>query len=226
MNRNIITSRYLYLSQALQKGKAGEHLVCAELILQGYNAFLADAGQNYDVLVDVGQMIRVQVRSSSKRFFNNVYRFRLREGKRSERCKNVRDTDCYAFVALDTREIAFVPALLLTKGSEKVVSLVEIKTGTSKGRTFSLFSKFNHKEILSGETKDAINTYRTKLVLLHSNHVTGEAHFNSKMTTSQVNEMKEIFATGKHTQADIARRYNVSQSCIHSILSGKNRLNG
>ncbi len=32
------------LSKELQIGKAGEHLVCCDLIQQGYNAFLADQG--------------------------------------------------------------------------------------------------------------------------------------------------------------------------------------
>lgn len=41
----------LILSKELQLGKAGEHLVCFDLINQGYNAFLADQGLPYDVVV-------------------------------------------------------------------------------------------------------------------------------------------------------------------------------
>jgi len=40
------------LSKELQIGKAGEHLVCTDLILKGYNAFLSDQGVPFDVLVE------------------------------------------------------------------------------------------------------------------------------------------------------------------------------
>lgn len=38
----------------LAAGAAGEHLVCADLLLQGYRAFLSDQNCPYDVAVDVG----------------------------------------------------------------------------------------------------------------------------------------------------------------------------
>ena len=53
------------LSKELQLGKAGEHLVCFDLISQGHNAFLADQGLPYDVLVDLdGSIKRIQVKTS------------------------------------------------------------------------------------------------------------------------------------------------------------------
>lgn len=53
------------ISNELQMGKAGEHLVCADLILQGYNAFMADQGLPYDVVVDTdGKIHKVQVKST------------------------------------------------------------------------------------------------------------------------------------------------------------------
>src|SRR5687767_8883562 len=42
------------LSTSLQLSKASEHLACAELILQGFNAFIVDAGLPYDILADRG----------------------------------------------------------------------------------------------------------------------------------------------------------------------------
>jgi hypothetical protein len=43
------------LSTELQTGKAAEHLVCCDLILQGYSAFLADAGLPYDGYLHASQ---------------------------------------------------------------------------------------------------------------------------------------------------------------------------
>jgi hypothetical protein len=40
--------------RALELGKAAEHIVCADLILAGYRAFLADQGLPYDVVFDQG----------------------------------------------------------------------------------------------------------------------------------------------------------------------------
>ena len=54
-------------SDDLEVGKAAEHLVCADLIMSGYRAFLSDQGLPYDILVDVdGALLRVQVKSTRK----------------------------------------------------------------------------------------------------------------------------------------------------------------
>ena len=54
-------------SDDLELGKAAEHLVCADLIMQGYRAFLSDQGLPYDILVDVqGVFVRVQVKATRK----------------------------------------------------------------------------------------------------------------------------------------------------------------
>ncbi|KKK68604.1 hypothetical protein LCGC14_2942380, partial [marine sediment metagenome] len=74
------------LSKELQIGKAGEHLVCFDLIRQGFNAFLADQGLPYDVLIDKGERIyRIQVKTCTKKSTygknKDVYRFSLRSAK-------------------------------------------------------------------------------------------------------------------------------------------------
>ena len=49
----------------LDVGTAGEHLVCADLLLGGYVAFRADQNCAYDVAVDLGgRLIRLQVKST------------------------------------------------------------------------------------------------------------------------------------------------------------------
>lgn len=107
------------LSNELQMGKAAEHLVCADLILQGCNAFLADQGLPYDVVVDTDQGLkRVQVKSSSipvsvEKRIVPVYRYTTRRAKRGDRKVGLSEVDFYAFVALDIAKIAYLPMHLL-----------------------------------------------------------------------------------------------------------------
>ena len=106
-------------NRALEIGKAGEHLVCADLLLKGYRAYLSDQGLPYDVIVDTdGRLIRLQVKSTlSTRNVNAqgripriAYNFNARRrGKNGQSRLDINDCDVIAFVALDIRQIAYVP---------------------------------------------------------------------------------------------------------------------
>lgn len=54
-------------SKQLQIGKAGEYLVCADLIMKGFIAFPSEQGLPYDVLLDTGKkLLKVQVKTTEK----------------------------------------------------------------------------------------------------------------------------------------------------------------
>ena len=54
-------------SKQLQVGKAGEYLVCADLIIKGFVAFPSEQGLPYDVLLDTGEkLLKVQVKTTEK----------------------------------------------------------------------------------------------------------------------------------------------------------------
>jgi hypothetical protein len=103
--------------RALSFGKAAEHLVCADLLVSGYTAFLTDQGMPYDVVVDLGhRLVRVQVKSTWRsknanargKVPNDVYVFHARRrGKRG--ASRLQDSDCdvIAFVGLDIKTIAY-----------------------------------------------------------------------------------------------------------------------
>lgn len=109
--------------RALEIGAAGEHMVCADLLLQGHRAFQAAQGSTYDVVVDVaGRLIRIAVKSTvkarpriSRPGSRSVYRFsigrasRVKAGKYRQRAYEVADVDVVAMVALDSRRIAYSP---------------------------------------------------------------------------------------------------------------------
>lgn len=106
-------------SDDLEVGKTAEHLVCADLIMSGYRAFLSDQGLPYDILVDIeGTLLRVQVKStrkpknhgSSTRSMPGYFFHLRRAGKGGRRRYPENAFDLYALVALDRQAVAYLPA--------------------------------------------------------------------------------------------------------------------
>lgn len=102
----------------LAAGVAGEHLVCADLLLQGFRAFMADQNCPYDIAVDIGgRLIRLQVKSTrgSRSIPQRVGHFPAymwhvrRAGKKGRRVYGEGEFDLLALVALDCRKVAYLP---------------------------------------------------------------------------------------------------------------------
>jgi hypothetical protein len=103
-------------SRDLETGKAAEHLVCCDLLLKGYNAFLSDQGLPYDIIVDLGfRLLRIQVKGTRRpknpmpgHRLSNGYFFGIRRaGKGGQRIYGDNECDMYALVALDIHAIAY-----------------------------------------------------------------------------------------------------------------------
>ncbi len=146
------------ISTSLQLGKAAEHLVCFDLIRQGYNAFLADQGCGFDVLVEKNYKIyRIQVKARSSAInvgkSKNVYRFLTRRGLMSRgkkgRVTQKNEVDFFAFVAVDLKKIAYLPVKQFSNKDGTVFQCIELKTKDSYGdrnvnsRVFESYSKLN-----------------------------------------------------------------------------------
>jgi len=132
------------LSKELQIGKAGEHLVCCDLIMQGYNSFLADQGLPFDVLVESnGKIKRIQIRTTQRlRSYDrakDIYRFQLRRAKGSKSRIMEIEVDYFAFVALDIKEVAYIPISQMKAKSGKVKQTMDFKSRKIKyeGRVYS-----------------------------------------------------------------------------------------
>lgn len=106
-------------ADALEIGRAAEHLVVADLILQGVRAFLTDQGQPYDVIADVdGRLIRIQVKSTLKPKNVNsqgrnpriAYSWNVRRRGKGGAGERLSDFHCdvVALVALDIRRVAYL----------------------------------------------------------------------------------------------------------------------
>jgi len=102
----------------LQLGKAGEYLVCADLILQGYIAYPSEQGLHYDVVVDIGKkLMRIQVKTTAtykaipqRKRYSPAYLFNARRcGKDGRQSYSDDDVDIMAFVCLEDKLIGYVP---------------------------------------------------------------------------------------------------------------------
>lgn len=103
----------------LQIGKAGEYLVCADLIINGFVAYPTEQGLPYDLILDIGKrLLKVQVKTTRKpkeipqrKTSIPAYIFHIgNNGKQNSRKKySSLDVDLFALVSLDTRRIAYIP---------------------------------------------------------------------------------------------------------------------
>ncbi len=126
------------LSRELQIGKAGEHLVCCDLIEGGLNAFLADQGLPYDVLVDIEGIIRrLQVKTCTRKSdqgkSKDVYRFSIRTAKGARRAIEAKNIDYIAFVFLDKRIVQYIPVEMITAPNGFLKQCIDFReTGNTK----------------------------------------------------------------------------------------------
>lgn len=104
-------------SKQLQIGKAGEYLVCADLIMKGFIAFPSEQGLPYDVLLDTGEkLLKVQVKTTEKARLvqqrNNptpAYIFSIkRAGSNGKTRYEEKEIDLFALVCLDTMQIGYL----------------------------------------------------------------------------------------------------------------------
>ena len=103
----------------LQIGKAGEYLVCADLILKGFIAFPSEQGLPFDVVFENNnKLLKVQVKTTrgakfipQRKTSIPAYIFHIGvNGKGARRKKYAASSvDIFALVALDTKTISYLP---------------------------------------------------------------------------------------------------------------------
>ncbi len=101
----------------MQAGKAGEYLVCADLISKGYVAYLSEQGLPYDVVLDTGEkLLKIQVKATRthkqtpQRVSNiNTYSFNVKRcGKGNKNFRSESSCDLFALVALDEKQVGYM----------------------------------------------------------------------------------------------------------------------
>lgn len=108
-------------NNAAKVGAAGEHLACADLILNGHNVILtAGLNNTADILIEHGdQYLRVQVKTTlqpaiayTKKMLNQkkIYRFNIAtHGYKNKKTYHNKKIDIFALVAIDSGLIAYIP---------------------------------------------------------------------------------------------------------------------
>jgi hypothetical protein len=74
----------------------------------------------------------------------------------------------------------------------------------------------NVEHLQLGTYKDNMQDCSKKRRIAH-----GTRNPHAKLTDSDVREIRELYASGKHTQWELARRYGVWQGSIWQIIKGK-----
>ncbi len=101
----------------MQAGKAGEYLVCHDLIMKGAIAYPSEQGLPYDVILDMnGWLKKIQVKTTQKprtvpqrNKTTKAYIFNIkRHGKNNTKKYTDNDVDIFALVALDTMQVSYL----------------------------------------------------------------------------------------------------------------------
>lgn len=137
-------------SNELQIGKAGEYLVCADLILTGFIAFPSEQGLPYDVLLDTGKkIIRVQVKTTSRlrtvpqrKSDSKMYIFNIkRHGKNNSILYTNHEVDIFALVCLDTRKVGYIK-------NKDMPTTINIRADELKGTHYDEKGKQDYQEVI------------------------------------------------------------------------------
>jgi hypothetical protein len=107
---------------SLNIGIAGEHIVCADLLLNGHNPVMCNQNSKYDILaetLDKSRLLRIQVKTTARcrqsppsRNDTPSYTFRIARATANGAPKyKDNDFDILACVALDSMSIAYIPWL-------------------------------------------------------------------------------------------------------------------
>jgi hypothetical protein len=106
--------------------KVGEYLVAAELTDKGFDVTMAAEKLTYDLIADKsGRLLKVQVKTAS---YSPEWGYRFcthrcsHKGAGRSRSYPTDDVDVFAFVALDLRAVAFMPACQVIEGSNVELS--------------------------------------------------------------------------------------------------------
>ena len=186
-------------SKELQTGKAGEYLVCADLILKGFVAFPSEQGLPYDVLLDTEEkIIRIQVKTTSgpriipqratdsKAYIFNVKRCGKGNGKRYG--KN--EIDIFALVCLDTRMIGYIKA-------DDMPDTINYRIDSLRGSYYdekgiqdsmvvsSLFSSGSSRREISEKTGVAYTTISRMLQAGYHPFKTGARYFSETQRSAE-----------------------------------------
>lgn len=210
------------MKDALQYGKAGEHLVCADLLMNGYEAYLSDQGLAYDVVLDhANRLYRIQVKSCIKpRNANSqgrndrfVYSYcARRRGKEGNKRLNDNECDFVAFVGLDIRKVAY----FLVNFTPTTLAITDNNPGTDIRFDDYPISLVLERENWIKKYKAITDVSQEKF----NRRSKAKQGVGSNLTNKDVFQIKRKIMDGVK-QSEIAKQFSVSQQTICGIKKGR-----
>lgn len=156
-------------SNEMQLGKAGEYLVCADLILKGFVAFPSEQGLPYDVVLDNGKkIIRVQVKTTKgpriipqRATETNAYIFNIKRcGKGNKQRYGLNEVDVFALVCLDTMDIGYIK-------SESMPDTINLRVDSLRGSYYDEKGIADYLKVIELHKTIKSQTEISKLLGIH-----------------------------------------------------------
>jgi DNA-binding XRE family transcriptional regulator len=180
------------VSNELQKGKAGEYLVCADLILKGFVAFISEQGLPYDVVLDTGKrLLKIQVKTSSgtrkvpqRKMESQMYIFNIkRHGMNNQKRYAAGEVDLFALVCLSTRKIGYLtnadmPETINIRADELKGSYYDEKGILDYEKTMQLKAQGLTQTEISKEIGIAVSTVNRMWAEGYKPYLTGARYFS------------------------------------------------
>ena len=134
-------------------GKAGEHLVCSELLFRGFNASIMSVDVGLDIVATrKSKMFGIQVKTSNLNSFN-TYVFDVRKASFE---RHGAGNIYYIFVLRGSSDNKFL--ILPYHEMEKLVKQ-KVILEVGKGKRYRVNIKFRKKNVYLGNLKNEVNYY-------------------------------------------------------------------
>jgi len=194
-------------SEQMQIGKAGEYLVCADLIMKGFIAFPSEQGLPYDVLLDIGEkLLKVQVKTTlglritpQRKEKIKAYIFNIkRHGKNNQQYYSLDEIDLFGLVCLDTKNIGYIE-------NSKMPSTINIRSDELKGEYYDEKGIKDYYKVLELSHIKMNQTAIAKLMDLHVaqvNRMLKKGYIPHKTNARYFSDLfrdKEWFKTTSHS---------------------------
>lgn len=156
-------------SNELQIGKAGEYIVCADLIMKGLIAFPSEQGLPYDVVIDTGKKIlRCQVKTTERARVipqrekeTKAYIFNIkRHGSGGLKRYGSEEADIFALVELENRSVVYLQ-------SKDMPDTINIRVDSLKGSYYDEKGVKDYLEVNSEKYKGMNDSEVSRALGIH-----------------------------------------------------------
>ena len=161
------------ISNELQIGKAGEYIVCADIIIKGLVCYPSEQGLPYDVVIDNGsRLLKCQVKTTTaprkipQRFKDSyAYIFNVkRHGRNNVKRYQENDVDLFALVELETKTVAYIK-------NEEMPDTLNLRVDRLRGTYYDEKGLIEHAKAVELSKTIKTQTQIAKMMGMHVSHI-------------------------------------------------------